>query len=118
MKTELIAECSRIFDVHHRDITGPSKFRFATVPRFALYKAMRMRGLSFAQIGRFMNRDHTTIIHGVSRAERMARRDPDYADKVQRLIDFELPYTAQQSTIGVAPTDNAAYDTTPLRSST
>ena len=97
MKTELIAECSRIFDVHHRDITGPSKFRFVTVPRFALYKAMRMRGLSFAQIGRFLNRDHTTVRHGITRAEYMARRDPNYADKVQHLIDFQPPYLESQT---------------------
>lgn len=92
MKTELVVECSKMFGVHYRDIMGPSRFRFVTVPRFALYKAMRMRGWSYSQIGRFMDRDHTTVMHGVTRAEYYMERDPDYTAKVNALAVYQSPH--------------------------
>jgi chromosomal replication initiation ATPase DnaA len=68
---------------------GPARFRFVTVARFAVYKAMRIRGWSFSQIGQLMNRDHTTVMHGVTRAEYYIEKDPDYAAKVQILANFK-----------------------------
>jgi chromosomal replication initiation ATPase DnaA len=36
-----------------------------------------------------MNRDHSTVMYGVERAGYMMERDADYADKVNRLIEFQ-----------------------------
>lgn len=97
MKNEIIAECCNLFDIHPRDLVGPTRFGFLMPARFAMYKALASRGWAYAQIGAFLNRDRTTVRHGITRAEYMARRDPDYADKVQHLIDFQPPYLESQT---------------------
>lgn len=99
MKHELIAKCSEMFGVHPRDLLGPARFGFLIPARFALYKAMRIRGWSFAHIGRAMNRDHTTVIHGVARAEYIMARDEQYRDKVQELVEFRIAPIEQDETV-------------------
>lgn len=99
MKRELVAKCSEMFDVHPRDLLGPARFGFLIPARFALYKAMRIRGWSFAQIGRFMNRDHSTVIHGVARAEYIMARDEQYREKVQELVEFRIAPIEQDETV-------------------
>lgn len=68
--------------------------------RFAIYKALHMRGLSYTNIARVTGRFcHTTIISGVDRAEYMMERDPDYAFKVRYIYlmrDSTLPATAKE----------------------
>jgi len=86
---EVIDEASRLFHVHKRDITGPYRYNFLMPVRFALFRAFRERGLSYPHIGRIMNRDHSTVMYGVERAGYMMERDADYADKVNRLIEFQ-----------------------------
>ena len=85
---EVIDKASELFCVHRRDIIGPYRYNFLMPARFALCKALRMRGLSFPHIGRIMNRDHTTIIYAVERAGNTMERDPAYAKKVQTLADM------------------------------
>lgn len=88
LTTEVVEEASRLFHVHKRDIVGPYRFTFLMPARFALCKALRERGLSYPHIGRIMNRDHSTVIYAAGRAEYMMERDPHYADKVNRLIEY------------------------------
>ena len=90
MKQEIINECARLFDVHPRDLVGPAKFAFFTKPRFALYKALRMRAWSTSMIGRAIGgRDHSTILYGIKRAEYIMERDPHFADVVQQLAEMK-----------------------------
>lgn len=117
MKKEIIAECCELFKVHQRDLLGPTRYAFLLPARFALYKALTARGWSHIQTADLMNRDRSTINNGLMRAEYMMERSPKYAEKVQHLIDFKPSYV-DQSTIAVAHTDSAAYDTTPSRSRT
>ena len=37
-----------------------------------------------------MDRDHTTVIHAVQRAEYMMERDPNYAKSIQELVDMKI----------------------------
>lgn len=85
---DVIDKASELFCVHRRDIAGPYRYGFLMPARFALCKALRERGLSYPHIGRIMNRDHSTIIHAVERAEYTMERDSGYAEKVQTLIDL------------------------------
>lgn len=89
MKTEFILKASEMFDVHPRDLVGDPRFGFLIPARFAVYKALKLRGWSYAAIGRLMNRDHSTVIHGVTRADYMMERDSCYAAKVQELSDYK-----------------------------
>lgn len=90
MKYEIIAECARLFDVHPRDLLGHYRFGFLMPARFALYKALHMRGLSGTQIGRMTNRDRTTAESGIERANYMMERDPAFAEKVEHLATVSI----------------------------
>lgn len=85
---DVIDKASELFLVHRRDILGPYRYSFLMPARFALCKALRERGMSYPHIGRVMNRDHSTVIHAVERAEYTMERDPSYAAKIQTLIDL------------------------------
>jgi len=59
--------------------------------RFAMYKTLRERGWSYPRIGKlFGGKDHSTIIHGVRRADYMIEKDADYAAKVKALTETRL----------------------------
>jgi chromosomal replication initiator protein len=90
MKKEIINKCAELFDVHPRDLVSDARFGFLIPARFALYKALHLRGWSYARIGRGLGgRDHATIIHGVNRANYMMERDPAYAQKVEILAELK-----------------------------
>jgi chromosomal replication initiation ATPase DnaA len=46
-------------------LLGPSRLMHISHARQALYAALRARGLSLPAIGRFMGRDHTTVLYGI-----------------------------------------------------
>lgn len=90
MKREIINKCAELFDIHPRDLVSNARFGFLMPARFALYKALHMRGWAYSRIGKCLDgRDHTTIIHGVDRATYMMERDPAYAQKVQILAELK-----------------------------
>lgn len=99
MKRELVAKCGELFDVHPRDIMGHARFSFVTLPRFALYKALHMRGWTYGQIGRFMNRDHTTVMHGAARANYYMDNDEQYRQRVEELVAFRIKPIAEDDTL-------------------
>ena len=85
LKEDLLKAAGKMFDVHPRDITGPSRFEFLLPVRFALYKALSLRGWTQARIGTFMNRDRSSVRYGIARAEHMMERDENFAVKVSML---------------------------------
>lgn len=87
---DIIDRVSQEFKVHRRDILGRAKYNFILPARFGLCKILRERGLSYSQIGRVLDRDHTTVIYAVRRAEYMMERDKAYADKIARVVNAEL----------------------------
>jgi len=87
---DIIQMVSDEFKVHRRDILGRAKYDFILPARFALCKILRERDLSYSQIGRVLDRDHTTVIHAVRRAEYTMERDPAYAEKINRIINADL----------------------------
>ena len=52
------------------DLQGPSRVRAISWPRQDFMLAARELGFSLTEIGRFLNRDHTTILKGVRAAEK------------------------------------------------
>lgn len=55
------------------EITGPSRARKYILPRLDFALRMRARNMSFPQIGRMLNRDHTTIINLVEPRNHITR---------------------------------------------
>lgn len=89
-KDDLINEACELFDVHPRDLLGDYRFKFLMPPRFALAKAMRMRGWTYTRIGSTMGCDHTSIMYRVKEAEYRMAKDPAFAEKVRHLADLRL----------------------------
>lgn len=69
-------------------LLGPKRNRRVMRVRFALYWAFRERGASFAQIGFWMNRDHSTVIYGQRKAQCEFDRDPAFRGFCLRLRDM------------------------------
>lgn len=71
-----IALLSRSIAEKHRvtvdEMIGKRRFGHLTAARFEAYAAAYKAGKSLSQIGRFFNRDHTTILNGIRRYEESA----------------------------------------------
>ena len=82
---DLTREAAYMFRVSQRDINSRYKYDFILPARFAIWKALRDNGSTYAQIGRWFDRDHSTIINGVRRANEIMEYDHDYRAKVRTL---------------------------------
>lgn len=68
------------------ELRGPSRIPELCRIRWAAMEVMREQGLSLPQIGRAIGgRDHTTVIHGLSRAEELLAVDEQFASLVAML---------------------------------
>jgi chromosomal replication initiation ATPase DnaA len=56
--------------ISEREILGNIRERPVLAARFAIMLALRKRGWSTPQIGRFLSRDHTTIVSSLRTARR------------------------------------------------
>jgi len=53
----------------------------------AMALGQRCLGYSLPRIGRLLNRDHTTVLHGTRRVARLAQEDADFAARLDRLAN-------------------------------
>lgn len=74
--TEVIRRVAEMFKVTPQDIVGKARHRILIDARCAVALILRERGLSYPQIGRFMDRDHSTVIHNVRLAHERSVRNP------------------------------------------
>src|SRR5690606_38723466 len=74
---EIIRAVSKASGIPVRDITGPLRAKELVYARQAVMWIARQQGCwSYPQIGRLLgNRDHTTVMHGVNRAENRLKAD-------------------------------------------
>ena len=78
---------SRAFEVPPRAIISRRRLPTIARARQALYAALyRACETSYPQLGRLLNRDHTTVLYGVREAEADAAADPDYAERSARVV--------------------------------
>lgn len=98
MKTEIIRYCSKLFTVPTNHLTGLTRNDGAREARFALYRALRMRGHTYGAIGRMLDRDHTTILYGARQADKLIAACPAYAAKVAELAAWKPEYMRQKET--------------------
>ena len=69
-----------LFDVPRRSIAGNGRTRPVAHARQAVYAALYLScRTSFADVGKALGRDHSTVIYGCQQAEALARQDEDYA---------------------------------------
>lgn len=86
----IINETCELFKVHQRDLMGNYRFKFLMPARFALAKALRLRGWSYPQIAKGLGYHHTTGMYRVREAEYLMSRDPKFAEKVHHLANLKM----------------------------
>ena len=87
---QIAAAASDIFGVPVRVLMGKAQDKSTRLPRFAVYWVARNHlGYSYPQIGRIMDRDHSTVVHGVARAEALRATNDDFRRAIDRLATGE-----------------------------
>jgi chromosomal replication initiator protein len=77
--------CER-FGIRPHDLTSPRRSRHIALPRHvAMYLCRRLLNASFPHLGQLFQRDHSTVMHGVSAIEQRVKRDPAFLLTVQQL---------------------------------
>lgn len=85
-KDRCISAAADWVGVTKRELLGSKRARLFTQARFALMLVFRRQGWSLPVIGmRLGNRDHTTVMHGIARAEELLATDADFAELVGHL---------------------------------
>ena len=85
---DIVLVGSEMFNIHPDVIYGDNRTAFICRARFGIYMALHLRGASKTQVGRVMRRDHSTIIHGLERAERLMERDSAFKRVVNDLVNM------------------------------
>lgn len=67
-----LRNAAQAYGVSERDITGPGRTRHVCQARYAVMSALDDCGWSSVRIGKLLNRDHTTVLHGLNRLTKRA----------------------------------------------
>jgi chromosomal replication initiation ATPase DnaA len=70
----MAAEIASVYGLTVEDFKSPCRKRGVVWPRQEFMLAAQREGFSLPQIGRFLNRDHTTILWGIAQAKRREKR--------------------------------------------
>jgi chromosomal replication initiator protein len=83
----IAVKTARHFALKVQELKSPSRRRTVVAARdVAMYLARQLTGRSFEEIGQFFGgRDHTTVLHGCRKTQRMLESDPAVRSTVQRL---------------------------------
>ena len=72
------------WDISEERVLSDRRDTIYTHPRFAAWHlAQDFTHCSFPVIGRAFNRDHTTVMHGISRAKELLIEDPEFIEKYE-----------------------------------
>jgi len=79
------AVCER-FGLRPADLASRRRSRHVALPRqVAMYLCRRMLNASFPHLGELFQRDHSTVIHGVTTIEHRVKDDPSFLLTVEQL---------------------------------
>ena len=87
MTTVLSLVCEE-FRVPLSMLTGGCRSHDLCLARYAAMKILQDAGFSYPRIGALLKRHHTTVIHGVGRAEEFIRTRPPFAMTISRIRSF------------------------------
>ena len=84
---EIQKKVSEYYNIRQAEMTSARRARAVARPRqVAMYLAKQLTSRSLPEIGRkFGNRDHTTVMHAVSRVTELMQADGTFADDVELL---------------------------------
>jgi len=76
------------YGITREQLKGKRRTNSVALPRqVAMFLMRRQTTLSLAEIGRFFDRDHTTVIHACTKIERLMKEDRVVKDTIERLAD-------------------------------
>ena len=82
----VIAAVVDLLGIPRSELLGANQTKSHVRGRWALMYVLRSLGWSSPQIGRALgNRDHTTVLYGVNRAEALLATDREFAGLVRRI---------------------------------
>ena len=82
-----VVAASKAFAVPPREIIGRRRIHDIARARQALVCALYAEySTSYSQLSLFLNRDNSTLIYSVRKAQRDAAADPDYAERLARIV--------------------------------
>jgi|GEM_PF-4536780 len=88
--TMAIRAC-QMYGIGLQDLRGPSRLTELCEARYALIVALREVGLSYPVIGRCINRNHSTMMHGHNRGLALCKTQMGFADIVGEIVDAAFP---------------------------
>lgn len=80
-----------IQDFFKIDVSKRTRKREVVEARYMFYELCRNKRMSLAQIGRFVNKDHATILHGIKRFGILCEVDIEFKNNFESLktiVDF------------------------------
>lgn len=85
----LIEVIAQHFGLSTADLLGKRRTQEVALARqVAMFIARALSRLSLAEIGKALGgRDHTTVLHGISKVEQLLKESPDLARQVESLMD-------------------------------
>jgi hypothetical protein len=101
------------YKVSLQAINSDTRYQSVMLPRQIAYTlARRLTNKALTTIGPAFNRDHTTVMQGIRKAEKRARKDMEFADELRQLEQVimgkaQLPCPCCGSLTPTGPDDNS-----------
>lgn len=83
----ILEETASFYNIEADKILGNTKTKDIILPRqIAMYLIRDLTELSFPEIGRFMGRDHTTVMHSIKKIEKTCTENTNFKNAIEDLI--------------------------------
>lgn len=87
----LLSRAALLFGYHEEDLLKRGRTPRLVAARQAVMWAARYEGYGAVEIGRWMQRDHSTVLYGAAQAAGRADSDPEYAQLLRQLAGISEP---------------------------
>ena len=86
---DILDRVCRTYEVTPNAVKGRSRKKELVVPRqLAMYIANKYTNIPVTRIGKLIgSRDHSTVLHSISKVEEMLKTDKSFAEAVKRIED-------------------------------
>lgn len=76
----------KLTGISRKQVCGKERTQHIFLARAAAVLAMRANGMSYGEIGKTINRDHTSVINAERRGTQQMQRNNTYAELVKNLL--------------------------------
>lgn len=83
--TALLAQVAEFFELTPADLIGKRKFDILVDARTVFVLIQRERGLSYPKIGKYLERDHSTVVNLFNKASHRAEKNPQILIALEQL---------------------------------